>query len=73
VALVNLVAGEGVVTELVQDAFTPEALAREAGLLLRGGGERQQVDLAEVRRRLGVEGASQRAARAVLAVAGGAA
>ncbi len=56
VALVNLVAGEGVVTELVQDAFTPEALAREAGLLLRGDGERQRAGLAEVRRRLGEDG-----------------
>ncbi len=71
VALVNLVAGEGVVTELVQDAFTPEALAREAGVLLRGAGERQQAGLAEVRRRLGEEGASARAARAVLTTAQG--
>jgi lipid-A-disaccharide synthase len=73
VALVNLVAGEGVVTELVQDAFTPEALAREALALLAGSGERQQAGLAEVRRRLGEEGASERAARAVLTTAQGAA
>ena len=73
VALVNLVAGEAVVPELVQDAFTAEALAREAGLLLRGAGDRQQTGLAQVRRRLGEEGASERAARAVLAVAQGAA
>ncbi|HLE60533.1 MAG TPA: lipid-A-disaccharide synthase [Thermoanaerobaculaceae bacterium] len=73
VALVNLVAGRGVVPELVQDAFTPEALAREAGALLGGGGEQQQAGLAEVRCRLGEEGASERAARAVLAAAQGAA
>ena len=73
VALVNLVAGAGVVPELVQDAFTPEALAREAGALLRGAGEQQRAGLAEVRRRLGEVGASDRAARAVLAVAQGAA
>jgi lipid-A-disaccharide synthase len=73
VALVNLVAGEGVVPELVQDAFTPEALAREAAALLAGAGEGQRAGLAEVRRRLGEVGASERAAGAVLAVAQGAA
>ncbi|HVN32040.1 MAG TPA: lipid-A-disaccharide synthase [Thermoanaerobaculaceae bacterium] len=69
VALVNLVAGERVVPELVQDAFTAEALAREAGALLAGAGESQRVGLAEVQRRLGEAGASERAARAVLDVA----
>jgi len=73
VALVNLVAGEGVVPELVQDAFTAEALAGEAAALLGGAGGQQQTGLAQVRRRLGEEGASERAARAVLAVAQGAA
>lgn len=71
VALVNLVAGEAVVPELVQNAFTSEALAREAGALLAGAGESQRAGLAEVRRRLGEVGASERAARAVLTVARG--
>ena len=72
VALVNLVAGEAVVPELVQGAFTAERIAGEAELLLSGAGEGQLRGLAEVRRRLGEAGASQRAAQAVLAVAGGA-
>jgi lipid-A-disaccharide synthase len=71
VALVNLVAGEAVVPELVQNAFTSEALAREAGALFAGAGESQRAGLAEVRRRLGEVGASERAARAVLTVAQG--
>jgi lipid-A-disaccharide synthase len=73
VALVNLVAGVGVVPELVQSEFTSEALAVQAEALLRNGGEPQRAGLAEVRRRLGEVGASERAARAVLAAAQGAA
>jgi lipid-A-disaccharide synthase len=73
VALVNLVAGEAVAPELVQDAFTAEALAGEAAALLGGAGGQQETGLALVRGRLGEEGASERAARAVLAVAQGAA
>jgi lipid-A-disaccharide synthase len=71
VALVNLVAGEAVVPELVQDSFTAERLASEVQQLLGGAGEGQRAGLEEVRRRLGEVGASQRAAQAVLAVAGG--
>jgi len=73
VALVNLVAGERVVPELVQHAFTAGRLAAHAERLLSGGGAEQQAGLAEVRRRLGDVGASMRAAQAVVAVAGGAA
>lgn len=73
VSLVNLVAGEAVVPELVQGAFTAGRLATEAELLLHGAANGQRAGLAEVRRRLGETGASERAARAVLAVAGGAA
>jgi lipid-A-disaccharide synthase len=71
VALANLVAGERVAPELVQDKFTPEALAHELGTLLGEAGERQRRALAVVRERLGGVGASERAARAVLAVAEG--
>jgi lipid-A-disaccharide synthase len=69
VALVNLVAGRRVAAELVQDAFTEEALVAEARGLLGAAGAAQRDGLAEVRRRLGPPGASERAARAVLAVA----
>jgi lipid-A-disaccharide synthase len=69
VALVNLTAGARVVPELVQGAFTGEALARHVGELLGPAGMQQRRALAEVRARLGPAGASERAARAVLAAA----
>ena len=66
--MVNLVAGRPVVPELIQDAFTPAAVAREAVSLLtdRARAEAMRRDLAEVRARLGDPGASRRAAEAVL-------
>lgn len=68
--MVNLVAGRPVVPELIQDAFTPAAVAREATSLLTDGSraEVMRQDLAEVRARLGDAGASRRAAEAVLSV-----
>jgi lipid-A-disaccharide synthase len=69
VALVNLVAERRVAAELVQDAFTEAALVAEARALLGEAGVIQREGLAEVRRRLGPPGASERAARAVLTVA----
>jgi lipid-A-disaccharide synthase len=70
-AMANLVAGKRVVPELIQDDFTPEAVAREAVRLLtdRSEAERMRADLREVRGRLGEAGASRRAAEAVMAVA----
>lgn len=69
--MVNLVAGERVVPELAQDAFTPEAVAEEAVSLLTDGPRAARVReaLARVRQKLGAPGASRRAAVAVLAVA----
>ena len=54
VALVNLVAGERVVPELIQDAATPDALAGALLPLLREGSERDRVctGLARIRTRL---------------------
>jgi lipid-A-disaccharide synthase len=70
--MVNLVAGEPVVPELIQDAFTPENVARETVMLMtdtaRAAAMRQALD--GVRARLGAPGASARAAAAVLAVMG---
>lgn len=72
VGMVNLVAGERVAPELIQDAFTPAAVAREALRLLAPGEERERTiaALRDVRRRLGGEGATRRAAQAVLEVMG---
>jgi lipid-A-disaccharide synthase len=71
IGMVNLIAGEKIVPELIQDAFTPEAVAREAIWMLK---DRQRAaairkGLAEVRAKLGGPGASRRAAQAILKVA----
>jgi len=71
IGMVNLVAGEPVVPELIQDAFTPDAVAREAVSMLtdRDRSARIREGLARVRARLGGSGASRRAAEAILRVA----
>jgi len=68
IGMVNLIAGEKIVPELVQDAFTPEAVAREAISMLtdRARAARIREGLARVRSRLGGPGASRRAAEAIL-------
>ncbi len=72
VALPNLVLQRTVVPELLQEACTPEALARIAGDLLAGGdaARRQRQELAGMREMLGTTGTppSARAAREVLDV-----
>jgi lipid-A-disaccharide synthase len=70
-AMANLVAGHRVVPELIQEDFTPEAVAREALRVLTDQEHAARVrrDLSEVRRRLGDAGASRRAAAAILDVA----
>jgi len=71
IGMVNLIAGERIVPELVQDAFTPEAVAREAVAVLTDPSRaaRVRAGLAGVRARLGGPGASRRAAEAILRVA----
>jgi lipid-A-disaccharide synthase len=68
IGMVNLIAGEKIVPELIQDALTPEAVAREAVAMLTDGNRAAQVreGLARVRARLGGPGASRRAAEAIL-------
>ena len=70
ISLVNIVAGEAVVPELIQEQFHPDRLEREAATLL-GSPEacaRMRLALARVSRSLGPPGASERAADAVLEV-----
>jgi lipid-A-disaccharide synthase len=67
-AMVNLIAGERVVPELIQDAFTPDAVAAEAVSMLTDEDRVARIrrGLARVRQKLGGPGASRRAAAAVL-------
>ena len=71
IGMVNLVAGEPIVPELIQDAFTPDRVAREAASMLTDGDRSVRIreGLARVRARLGGPGASRRAAEAILRVA----
>jgi lipid-A-disaccharide synthase len=70
-AMANLVAGHRVVPELIQDAFTPGAVAAEALRVLTDPAHAARVkrDLRDVKGRLGDPGASRRAAAAVLDLA----
>jgi lipid-A-disaccharide synthase len=70
-AMANLVAGKRIVAELIQDDFTPGAVAEECVRLLTDEQLRRRTEdeLRRVRERLGGAGASARAAQAVLTVA----
>jgi lipid-A-disaccharide synthase len=71
IGMVNLIAGERIVPELIQEAFTPATVAGEAISMLtdqeRVG--RIRAGLARVREKLGGPGASRRAAEAILRIA----
>src|SRR5208282_3819229 len=64
ISMVNLVAGRRLVPELIQDDFTPAAVAAEVRYLLESsdGRDEMKAGLAEVRARLGSGGAIERAA-----------
>ena len=66
--LVNLVAGEQVIPELIQDDVTPDRLAQEAFEILEGGQKRENMieKLGMVKERLGRGGASERTAKIVI-------
>ena len=72
IGLANLVAGRGIVPELIHDDATPERLAQEALRLLtdRRAYDEMKAALRSVREALGTPGASHRAAEAVLAECG---
>jgi lipid-A-disaccharide synthase len=74
VGLPNLVAGEGIVPELLQDAATPERLAAAALEILASPARyaRMRAALEDVRARLGKPGAAERAAQEVLSLLPGA-
>jgi lipid-A-disaccharide synthase len=63
-SMVNLIAGKGVVRELIQDDFTPETVESEVRRLLDSSSARDEMkaSLAEVRATLGPGGAMERAA-----------
>ena len=71
IGMVNLIAGAKIVPELVQEMFTPDAVANEAISMLtdRERAARIRQQLASVRTRLGGPGASRRAAEAILRLA----
>jgi lipid-A-disaccharide synthase len=60
--MVNLIAGEPVVPELIQEDARPDRLAAAVRELLGPAGEAQRARLAEVRARLGGGGAARRVA-----------
>lgn len=63
-SMVNLIAGKGVVRELIQDDFTPEAVESEVRRMLESSRARHEMktNLAGVRAKLGPGGAIERAA-----------
>jgi lipid-A-disaccharide synthase len=73
IAMANLLAGERLLPEFVQDAAEPEAIGREAERLLQDPSalERIRRRLGETRATLGTPGAAARAAQAVLEVMDG--
>jgi len=72
IGLVNLVAGEQVVPELIQGALTPDRLAQEALDLLEHDDKRRDIQrkLRLVREKLGRGSASEKTARIALEIMG---
>ena len=72
IGLVNLVAGETVAPELIQDQVTAEGIVKEVMGILEDPGRQAWIRsrLEEVRRRLGSPGASSRAAEIALSLLG---
>jgi lipid-A-disaccharide synthase len=65
--LANLIAGRRIVTELIQEEFTGESLSRELlGLLEKDRNAAMRAELKAVAEKIGVPGASRRAAEIIL-------
>jgi lipid-A-disaccharide synthase len=71
-SMVNLIAGRRLIPELIQRDFTPTRLAGEMDHLLSDASLRCRIqqELGQVKKRLGLPGATDRAARAVVAAVG---
>lgn len=70
ISLPNLIAGETLVPELIQDAATPEAMAHRLGAMLDDAGERAALEARFARMHAELQrGASARAADAIEALA----
>lgn len=70
IGLPNIVAGKGILPELLQDDFNPDNVAKNALALLRSERNKQMhEDLAYVKERLGGSGAVERVARLILKLA----
>ena len=72
-SLPNILAGDGILTELLQDAVTPENICAEVLKLYRDEENRSSVvdELKLACAKLGTSGAAARVAKKILAVAGG--
>jgi lipid-A-disaccharide synthase len=68
VSLVNLIADREVVTELVANTFSVEAIRQELEVLLPGGSKREEMlsDYEEIHRLLGESDAPEKAARLMI-------
>ena len=71
IGLVNIVAGQQIVPEILQGQVTPEKLAAESAKLLDDRSMREKIagNLAAVKEKLGSAGASARVARTILSLA----
>ncbi len=69
ISLVNLIVNRAIVTELIGEQMNVKRLVAELGRIVEGGSNRAQMlaDYAEMREKLGGPGASQRAARQIVA------
>ena len=69
ISLVNLIVDREIVIELIGDQMNTKRLDVELRKILKGGEARSQLlaDYTEMRKRLGDAGASQRAAREIVA------